>query len=41
MPNYCENDLAVEGEKDVIEQFLKFAAGESPFDFNRFIPYPE
>ena len=41
MPNYCENDLAVEGPKEVIEEFLKFAAGESPFDFNRFIPYPE
>ena len=24
----------------VIEEFLKFAAGESPFDFNKFIPYP-
>jgi Ferredoxin-like domain in Api92-like protein len=41
MPNYCENDLAVEGPTEVIEEFLKFAAGESPFDFNRFIPYPE
>ena len=41
MPNYCENDLAVEGPTEIIEGFLKFAAGESPFDFNRFIPYPE
>ena len=41
MPNCCENDLAVEGPTEVIEEFLKFAAGESPFDFNRFIPYPE
>ena len=41
MPNWCENDLAVEGPQAVIEEFLKFAAGESPFDFNRFIPYPE
>ena len=51
MPNWCENDLAVEGPKEVIEEFLKFAAGAagenplddegSPFDFNRFIPYPE
>ena len=47
MPNWCENDLAVEGPKEVIEEFLKFAVGEnplddeeSPFDFNRFIPYP-
>ena len=41
MPNYVENDLAVTGSKETIEEFLKFAAGESPFDFNRFIPYPE
>ena len=27
MPNWCENDLAVEGPKEVIEEFLKFAAG--------------
>ena len=41
MPNWCENDLTVEGPTEVIEEFLKFAAGESPFDFDRFIPYPE
>jgi len=51
MPNWCENDLAVEGPKEVIEEFLKFAAGAagenplddegSPFDFNRFVAYPE
>ena len=51
MPNWCENDLAVEGPKEVIEEFLKFAAGaagENPlddegskFDFNKFIPYPQ
>src|SRR5512142_3204947 len=41
MPNYCECDLAIEGLPTVIEEFLKFAAGESPFDFNKIIPYPE
>ncbi len=51
MPNWCENDLTVEGPKDVIEEFLKFAAGAagenplndeaSPFDFHKFIEYPE
>ena len=41
MPNFCENDLTVEGPKDVVLQFLKFANGESPFDFKSFIPYPE
>ena len=41
MPNWCENDLTVEGPKEAIEEFIKFAAGESPFDFNKVIPYPE
>ena len=41
MANWCENDLRVEGPIAAIDEFLKFAAGESPFDFNRFIPYPE
>ena len=41
MPNWCENDLTVEGPKEVIEEFLRFAAGESPLLFNRFLPYPE
>ena len=41
MPNWCENDLAVEGPTEVIGEFLKFAAGESPFDFGKFIPYPD
>ena len=29
MPNWCENDLAVEGPTEVIDEFLTFAAGES------------
>ena len=41
MANWCENDLTVEGPKEVIEEFLRFAAGESPFDFERFLPYPD
>jgi hypothetical protein len=41
MPNWCENDLTVEGPKDVVEEFLRFAEGESTLDFDRFIPYPE
>ena len=41
MPNWCENDLRVEGPKEVIEEFLRVAAGESPFDFERFLPYPD
>src|SRR3954452_3510634 len=42
MPNWCECDLTIEGKRPRVEEFLRFAAGpESPFDFNRFIPYPE
>src|SRR5438045_2750467 len=42
MPNWCENDLEIEGKSERVNEFLKFAEGpESQFDFNRFIPYPE
>lgn len=41
MPNWCENDLTVEGPKEAIEEFMAFAEGESPFDFERFVPRPE
>jgi hypothetical protein len=41
MPNWCENDLRVEGPRADLERLLEEAKGESPFDFNRFIPYPE
>ena len=38
MPNYCENDLAVEGPTEVIEEFLKFAAGREPLRFQSIHP---
>ena len=38
MPNYCENDLGVEGPKEVIEEFLKFAAGGEPVRFQSVHP---
>lgn len=42
MPNWCENDLVVEGPSALVEDFMRFAAGpEGPFDFDRFVPYPE
>lgn len=42
MPNWCECDLYLEGPTTRVEEFLTFARGEeSPFDFDRFIPYPE
>ncbi|HMB06331.1 MAG TPA: hypothetical protein VKP69_21685, partial [Isosphaeraceae bacterium] len=41
MANSCDNDLTVEGPAEVLAEFLRFAAGESAFDFNQFVPYPE
>jgi hypothetical protein len=41
MPNWCENDLRIEGPREVIEEFVRFATGETEFDFERFRPYPE
>jgi hypothetical protein len=41
MPNWCENDLTVEGPKEAIEEFMAFAEADGPFDFERFAPYPE
>jgi len=41
MPNWCECDLEVEGPSEKVDEFLKFAEGENPFDFNKFIPYPD
>jgi hypothetical protein len=45
MPNYCENDLYVEGKEKDLEGFLAFAKGtdgtnELLFDFARFVPEP-
>lgn len=42
MPNWCECDLTVCGQMARVQEFLEFAkGGDSGFDFNRFIPYPE
>jgi hypothetical protein len=38
---WYDNELTVKGPHEAIDEFLKFAAGESPFDFSRFLPYPE
>ena len=38
MANSCDNDLTVEGPAEVLAEFLRLAAGESAFDFNRFVP---
>jgi hypothetical protein len=47
MPNHCENDLTVTGKRADVEAFAAFMKGtdldgnETPFDFNRVLPYPE
>src|SRR5262245_53136217 len=42
MPDWCECDLYIEGPTTRVEEFLTVAKGEElPFDFNRFVPYPE
>lgn len=41
MPNWCENDLTIRGPTTDVNEFMKLAEGESPFDFEKLIPYPE
>jgi len=41
MPNWCENELYVEGSKEELEKFVEQAKGEKVLDFNKFIPYPQ
>lgn len=42
MPNWCECDLFVEGPKAKVQEFLDLVkSDESPFDFDRVVPYPE
>lgn len=48
MPNWCQNSLLVQGNKNRIDEFVRFAKGESDdkeqpqhIDFNKFIPYPK
>lgn len=42
MPNYCEHDFWVKGEKEELCAFLEFAReGDNILSANKFIPYPE
>jgi len=42
MPNWCENELRVEGNKKDLQKFKKFAKSEgSVLNHNNFIPYPK
>ena len=41
MPNWCENYLAVTGDKKTLNKMVEFVKTESrEFDFNKLIPYP-
>lgn len=45
MPNWCECELRVSGPKRDVDTFVRSVLGpredETPFDFNKIIPYPE
>lgn len=42
MPNWCDNELVISGERDELEKFKEEAAGENGcLDMENFKPYPE
>ena len=42
MPNWCENELTVDGPEEQLNRFATMAKGENGvLDANSFIPYPE
>ena len=42
MPNWCENDLVIQGKEEELQKFKQYVSSErSQFDFNKMIPYPE
>lgn len=42
MPNYCQNELKVSGDKNILERFKKAAGTEKRvLDFNVFVTYPK
>jgi hypothetical protein len=48
MPNWCENDLWVEGTEEQLEEFMAFVKGErdsrgrlQTIDFEKIVPVPE
>jgi hypothetical protein len=42
MPNWCECDLFIDGPAERVKAFLDTMRGEqSPFDFEKVLPYPE
>jgi hypothetical protein len=44
MPNWCRNEVRIDGRAERVRELLVFAKGEDGtealFDFNRFAPYP-
>jgi hypothetical protein len=40
MPNWCENELVVQGEPKIVDLFVRAAKGKVMMDFNAFVPYP-
>jgi hypothetical protein len=42
MPNWCENDLRIEGPRERLLEFLAFVKGPNgPLDFDRILPCPQ
>jgi hypothetical protein len=42
MPNWCENDLRIEGTEAEVKRFIEFVKSDDyPFDFDKIIPEPE
>ena len=42
MPNWCENDLVIQGSEEAINKLKEYVKSDrSDFDFNKMIPYPE
>ena len=42
MPNYCYNEITIEGDTTELKKLLRYVKSrESEFDFNKILPYPE
>ena len=40
MPNWCENDLSVSGDKESLAVFMKSISGDTEMDFTQLVPRP-
>tara|TARA_R100000742_G_C4270560_1_gene89281 strand:+ start:124 stop:609 length:486 start_codon:yes stop_codon:yes gene_type:complete len=42
MPNWCENEVTISGDKKEVKKFIKFVKSKkSAFDFNKIYPMPK